>query len=678
MQNHNQKVNLIWNIAEHLRGSWKQHEYADVVLPLAVLKRLDSVLAPTKQKVLDRYADFSGQVDVDPILKSISGVGFYNTSPYDFQKLLEEPSQVARNFKTYLNSYSPNIRDIFEKFEFNNHLDRLEGGDLLYLILTEFNKVDLHPDVIDNHAMGSIFEELLRRFSEMSNETAGEHYTPRDVVRLMAQLMVEPDRQSFTESAHKITTIYDGASGTGGMLTLSKDYILENINPNADVYLFGQELNPVTFAMCKSDMLIRGEDPNNIRGGEKDHSKASTLSNDQFFGQTFSYTISNPPYGVDWKKDKSAVEKEYKRGYAGRFGAGLPRVSDGQLLFLQHMISKMQPEQEGGARTAIIMNGSPLFTGDAGSGESEIRRWVMEKDLVEAIIALPDQMFYNTGIGTYIWILSNRKPAERKGKVQLIDARELYAKTRKSLGQKRKTIEDTRDEILKLYMDFKEGELVKIFNTIDFAFRQITIERPLKLDFKINEERLARLKANKVFAEDNPSKKKGEKREEENKVWQELRSGIYETLESSRDKEWQSREVFLKDLTSAFKAHKLSVPARFIKIIWQELGERNEEAEICLDSKGNPEPDTELRDTENVPFGKDIYEYFAEEVKPYAADAWIDESKRDEQDGEVGRVGYEIPFTRYFYTYEPPRSVEEIEKDIVEVENELLELLKKL
>lgn len=678
MDNHNKQVSLIWNIAEHLRGSWKQYEYADVILPLAVLKRLDSILAPTKQKVLERNVDLSGKVDVDPILKSVSGVGFYNTSPYDFQKLLEEPSQVARNFKNYLNSYSPNIRDIFEKFDFNSHLERLEGGDLLYLILTEFNKVELHPDAVDNHAMGSIFEELLRRFSEMSNETAGEHYTPRDVVALMAELMLSPDKDLFLKSTHKITTIYDGACGTGGMLTISKDYIRKEINSKAEVYLFGQELNPVTYAMCKSDMLIRGEDPNNICGGEKDHSKASVLSNDQFFGKTFSYSISNPPYGVDWKKDKNVVEKEHLRGYAGRFGAGLPRVSDGQLLFLQHMVSKMQPEKDGGSRLAIIMNGSPLFTGDAGGGESEIRRWLMEKDLVEAIIALPDQMFYNTGIGTYIWIISNRKVKERKKKVQLIDARELYKKTRKSLGAKRKSVEETREEILNLYKDFKEGEKVKIFNTTDFAYRQITVERPLRLSFKIDDERINRLKENKVFKEDNPSKKKGEKGEEENQAWRKLRQEIFDLIAGMKEKEWNSREKFLKDLDTAFKEKGLKIEARHKKIIWQSLGDRDENAEVCLDSRGEIESDSELRDTENVPYGKDVYEYFEDEVKPYVSDAWIDESKRDHQDNQVGKVGYEIPFTRYFYAYTPPRSVEEIEQDIEGIENELLDLLKKL
>ena len=470
---------MIWNIEDILRGGWKQHEYQDVILPLVVLKRLDEILAATKPKVRAEMGRYEGKVkDLEPILKRASGVEFFNTSPYDLMNLLEEPRQIVKNFKNYLNGYSANIRDIFEKFDFDKQLARLEGGDSLFLVLQKLNEVNLHPDIVDNHQVGLIFEELLRKFSEMSNETAGEHYTPRDVIKLMVEVLLQPDQKEL-KKPHVIKRVYDPACGTGGMLTVAKDYILESINPKADVFLYGQELNAVTYAMAKSDMLIKGENPDFIRGGEANQQKASTLSNDQFFGEVFDYGISNPPYGVDWKKDKEVVEREAGRGFAGRFGAGLPRISDGQLLFLQHLVSKMKPEKDGGSRIAIVHNGSPLFTGDAGSGESEIRRWLLEKDYLEAIIALPDQLFYNTGINTYLWFVTNRKSKERKGKVQLIDGRGFFHKMRKSLGAKRKEIDEAgRKAILELYEKFEEGEHSKLMAITDFAYRQIQIERP--------------------------------------------------------------------------------------------------------------------------------------------------------------------------------------------------------
>lgn len=584
MENFNQKTSMIWSIADILRGGWKQHEYQDVILPLVVLKRLDSILADTKASVLEKYNEYKGKVnDLDPILKKTSGTAFYNISDYDFKTILGEPKHLAKNFKQYINGYSKNIQDIFEKFDFSKQLERLEGGDLLFYVIQELNKVDLHPSKVDNYQMGHIFEELLRKFSEMSNETAGEHYTPRDVIGLMTEMLFFPDKKEL-KKPHVIKKIYDPACGTGGMLSVAKDYILENINKEADIFLYGQELNSVTYAMAKSDMLIKGDNPDLIRGGEKDHSKASTLANDQFFAEVFDYGLSNPPYGVDWKKDKDAVEREAARGYAGRFGAGTPRISDGQLLFLQHLISKMKPEKDGGSRIAIVHNGSPLFTGDAGSGESEIRRWILEKDLLEAIVALPDQLFYNTGINTYLWFVTNRKSKERKGKVQLIDARALFKKTRKSLGSKRHEIDtEHKKQILDLYEAFEENEHSKIFKTTDFAYRQIQIERPLMADGK-----------------------------------------------------------------------------------------------IVKNKKGEVEIDKSLRDYENVPYEMDVNEYFEKEVKPYVPDAWINESVRDHKDGKVGIVGYDIPFTRHFYKYEAPRSLEEIETDIEKVENELLALLRQL
>lgn len=663
MENFNQKTSMIWNIADILRGGWKQHEYQDVILPLVVLKRLDSILTDTKSKVLEKNNEYKGKVnDMDPILKRTSGTAFYNISDYDFKTILGEPRHLAKNFKQYINGYSKNIQDIFEKFDFNKQLERLEGGDLLFYVIQELNKVDLHPSKVDNYQMGHIFEELLRKFSEMSNETAGEHYTPRDVIGLMTEMLFSPDKKDL-KKPHVIKKIYDPACGTGGMLSVAKDYILENINKEADIFLYGQELNSVTYAMAKSDMLIKGDNPDLIRGGEKDHSKASTLANDQFFGEVYDYSLSNPPYGVDWKKDKDAVEREATRGYAGRFGAGTPRISDGQLLFLQHLISKMKPEKDGGSRIGIVHNGSPLFTGDAGSGESEIRRWILEKDLLETIVALPDQLFYNTGINTYLWFVSNRKPKERKGKVQLIDARTFFKKTRKSLGSKRHVIDlESKQKIVDLYEKFEESDFSKIFKTTDFAYRQITIERPLKLNFEASFERIAKVKEEGAFK----------------KLSTEDQTNTLSLLEAFGDdkKKYINLEEFTKALDAYISPAKLSSALK--KAMLGALSERDESAEICLDKDGNPEPDGENRDFENVPYEMDIKEYFDKEVKPYVSDAWINGSVRDHKDGKIGIVGYEIPFTRHFYKYEAPRSLEAIETDIEKIENELLDLLKQL
>lgn len=678
MTNFQSKVSLIWNIAELLRGSWKQHEYQDVILPLTVLKRLDSVLAETKQEVLAEFNKHHGKINTAPVLRSITKVGFYNTSPYDFFKLLDDQKDIAKNLRNYINGFSENVQQIIEKFDFDKHLARLEGGNLLYLIIKEFNKVDLHPDVVSNLEMGYLFEELIRRFSEQSNETAGEHYTPREVIQLMVETMFTMD-ESFLQKDHLIKTIYDPCCGTGGMLSVAKKFIQEEINPKANIYLYGQELNPVTYAICKADMLIKGEDADKIKGGEKDHSKASTLSNDQFHENHFDYLLSNFPFGVDWKKDKEAVDREASRGFAGRFGAGRPRTSDGQLLFMQHILSKMQNVVDGGSRVAVVANGSPLFTGDAGSGESEIRRWILENDWLEAIVALPDQLFYNTGISTYIWFLTNRKPAERKGKVQLIDARNFYKKMRKSLGSKRHEIgDDDRATIKKLYVDYKENKHSKTFKNTDFAFRQITVERPLRLNFQVTPERIEQVKEQSGFQALSTSKKKGELATNEIEDGIALQNTILSVLETFDATLYKNREAFLKVFDTHFKNAELKLAPALKKAILAGLSERNEEADVCTDNKGNPEPDSELRDTENVPYEEDIYEYFKREVLPFAPDAWIDESKRDDRDGKLGRVGYEIPVTRHFYEYIPPRPLEEIEKDIEEVENELLTMLQKL
>lgn len=656
-ENFTSKAGLIWSIAEVLRGSWKQYEYQDVILPLVVIKRLDALLAPTKSKVLEQFHLLEGKVETDPVLKSLAKVGFYNTSPYDLEKLLDEPARITQNFRNYLNGFSVNIRDIIAKFEFEKQLERLEGGNLLYLVIKELNKVDLHPDVVDNHEMGSIFEELIRRFAEQSNETAGEHYTPREVIKMMVEVLFAPDKQELKKPSI-IKTVYDCACGTGGMLSVAKDHVRDAINDGATMYLYGQELNPTSYAMCKSDMLIKGENPDNIKGGEKDHSKASTLSNDQLFGQQFDYMLTNPPFGVDWKKDKEAVEREAERGYAGRFGAGLPRISDGQFLFLQHLIFKMRRPEDGGSRIAIVFNGSPLFTGDAGSGESEIRRFILEKDLLETVIALPDQLFFNTGINTYVWVLSNRKQEERRRKVQLIDARTFFEKKRKSLGNKRHEISDeNRKQIVKMYSDFKEGKHSKIFATTDFAYRQIVIERPLKLNFQASEERLARLKVSKHL---------------------EGQDKAIAALATLWKKTYKNREVFIKDVDAVLKKAAIKLKSPALKVIWQELSERDETADTCLDAEGKPEADSDLRDTENVPYGTSVFDYFDKEVAPFVPDAWVNEEVRDHKDKLIGKVGYEILFTRYFFTYQAPRDPEAIEADIEKVEAELLKLLKSI
>ncbi|NCU34076.1 SAM-dependent DNA methyltransferase [Candidatus Saccharibacteria bacterium] len=659
---------LVWRLADLLRGSWKQHEYQDVILPLLLLKRIDTMLEPTRSEVRRKYNQFNGKTDVAPILRATTKMDFYNTSEFDFDTLLDQPSHIAKNFQNYIDGYSENIQDIIAKFDFAKQLERLEGGNILYEMIKQLNQVDLSPSRIDNHEMGTIFENLLRRFSEQSNETAGEHYTPRDVVGLLAELLVEPDKENL-KRPHIGIRIYDPAVGTAGILSVVKQIITEKINPKADVYLYGQELNPQTYAIAKADMLIKGE-AGDIRGGDKDSSKASTLSNDQFFGESFDYISANPPYGVDWKKDKSAVEKEAERGYAGRFGAGTPRISDGQLLFLQHMVSKMRPAVDGGSRVGIVLNGSPLFTGSAGSGESEIRRWLLEKDLVETIVALPDQLFYNTGISTYIWILTNRKTPERKHKVQLIDARKQFTKRRKSLGNKRKDISEANaQQILEWYNEFKEGARVKIFDTREFGYRQVTIERPLQLSFQVTPERIELLRQHKLF-------EVGKKKPTYD-VYQV--DAIFAALDKLTGLPViKNQGDFLQKAKDAFASSDAPFDAKLQKVILQTMSESDDTADIITDSKGNPEADSSLRDTENVPLGQDVSEYFEREVVPYVPNAWINTKVTDHKDGEVGKVGYEIPFTRFFYEYKPPRDLHEIESDIKETEVELAKLLKEL
>lgn len=670
-RNHQEQVNFIWSIAELLRDDFKRGKYQDVILPLTVLRRLDCVLEPSKDAVLKKYEQYKNKLsDLTGILNKVSGYKFYNTSKYNFKKLLDDPKNIGRNLKQYINSFSPNMREIIDKFHFQAQIEALEEANLTYMVIGRFSEVNLHPNTISNLAMGYIFEELIRRFNEASNENPGEHFTPREIIRLMVNLLFVHDLD-ILKKQRIIKTVYDPACGSGGMLTEAKEWIIESVNKTANIELFGQEVNPETFAVCKSDMLIKGENADNIKFG-------STLSNDQLRGPKFDYMLSNPPYGKEWKKDRAAVEKEADLGDQGRFGAGLPRISDGQLLFLQTMISKMQAAN-GGSRIAIVMNGSPLFTGDAGSGESEIRRWIIENDWLEAIVALPNQLFYNTGINTYIWVLCNRKKPSRRGNVKLVNAVEFYEKMRKSLGDKRNFISDKQmQEISELYLDGQSSKFVKVYPNEYFGYRKITIERPLKLNFQASAERIEKLKADSVFQ----ALAKSKKRDEAKKVSKECegqkkQERIIETLLSMGHAVYKNQAAFEKALNSAFEKADLVLEPPIKKAILKNLSERDETSDVVTDKKGNPEPDTDLRDYENVSLGEDIREYFKREVLPHVPDAWISEDRkyRDHKDGQIGKVGYEISLTRYFYEYKPLRPLDEISGEIKQMENEIAGML---
>jgi type I restriction enzyme M protein len=675
MKNHSEITNFIWSVADLLRDAFKRGKYQDIILPLTVLRRIDCVLEPTKGAVLTTYNEFKGKLDdLSPQLTRASGYAFYNTSPFTFPLMLADAHNLGQNLRSYINHFSDNMREVIEKFDFENTISKLESSGLLYQVLERFKNIDLHPDVVSNHDMGYIFEDLIRLFNEALNENPGEHFTPREVIRLMVKLLLEPDKELFSDSARNLT-IYDPCCGSGGMLTIGKETI-EEINPGISVFLFGQEVNPETYAMCKSDLYIKskdGKDGENIQFG-------STLSNDRHSRMRFNYQLTNPPYGKEWKQDKDAVEREAEKGFSGRFGAGLPRISDGQLLFLQHMLGRMKPLEEGGGRIAIIMNGSPLFTGDAGGGESEIRRWILENDYLEALIAMPEQLFYNTGIATYVWILSNRKEPKRMGKVQLINASGFWVPMRKSLGDKRREISAEQiDQITAIYTAFEEGVLSKIFNTSDFGYRRITVERPLRLNFQATPERIELLKSQAGFINLAVSKQKEMMTKEREEVMgREYQQKVIDMLCAMTDTPFKDRNEFEKALSIASKESgtPLSPPLR--KAILAALSEQDETAAICMDGGGHPEADTELRDTENVPLGEDIWEYFEREVKPHVPDAWVNKSVVDIKDGTIGKIGYELNFNRYFYKYVPPRSLEEIESDIQQLEKEFLEMLREV
>lgn len=609
--NHQALSSFIWSVADLLRGDYKQSEYGKVILPFTILRRLDCVLEATKPKVLTELASISKTgLNPDPFLRRITGQAVYNTSLLDLVKLLGDQDNIRKNLYDYVAKFSPDAKDIFERFDFHTQIERLAKADLLYLVVEKFANIDLHPEAVDNTQMGLVFEELIRKFAEISNETAGEHFTPREVIRLMVNLLFIEDDEVLQPGNAVVRTIYDPTAGTGGMLSVAGEFLLEH-NPAARLNMFGQELNDESYAICKADMLIKGQDVGNIVAG-------NTLSDDGHVARKFDYMLSNPPFGVEWKKVEKAVRKEHEdKGFDGRFGPGLPRVSDGSMLFLLHLISKMRPAVDGGCRFGIVLNGSPLFTGGAGSGESEIRRYVLENDLVEAIVGLPTDMFYNTGIATYVWILSNKKPAARKGKVQLIDASSFWQKMRKSLGSKRKEMSDEQiADVTRLFGGFVEAQVATVFDADGKEVARHIVPA----------------------GEQVPEVKVGQ-------------------------------TVKLAPISRIFRDEDFGYTT-----ITVERPQRDDNGEIVLGvkgkQKGKPQADSALRDTENVPLSEDITAYFEREVLPHAPDAWIDEEK--------SKVGYEIPFNRHFYVFEPPRDLHTIDEELKAVSTNIRTMLEEL
>jgi type I restriction enzyme M protein len=742
---------LIWNIANLLRGPYRPPQYRRVMIPLTVLRRLDCVLEGSKDAVLAYHHSLkaTGKFEADAIETMVNHkfkLTFHNTSDFTFNKLLGDPDKLASNLANFMAGFSSRARKIIEKFKFEEEIEKLEEANRLFEVIKEVAAVDLHPDTIPNIAMGYLFEDLVRRFNEQANEEAGDHFTPREVIKLMVNLLLTHDDLVYRKA--KLIKIYDPTCGTGGMLSESEKVIIDpdtGLNPSADVRLFGQEYNPESFAICGSDLMIKGEDVKNIVFGDTlgtGKLKEGFADGDGHPDEHFHFMLANPPFGVEWKPEKDHVTKEHNEfGFAGRFGPGLPRINDGALLFLLHMISKMEksPTDGGeGSRIAIVFNGSPLFTGDAGSGESNIRRWIIENDMLEAVIGLPDQLFYNTGIYTYVWIVTNRKQAQRAGKVQLINGTDFAWKMKKSLGNKRKRIGDGTDgtphhiaALTRLYGDFQNdvrhtvGDIgtniaperdqskslfvSKIFDNQDFGYLKITVERPLRLNFAVTDERIARFKATAAFTELALSRKRKNKAkiEEEVLTGQAAQAAILEVLEGlkatfSAGQLVKNRSAFEKQLTAAFKQADIALEGKLKDVLLSpgSLGEKDPSADICVDKKGKPEPDADLRDTENVPLppatvlplpldyegkknkGKvdvapllalmqDHCEaYLKAEVLPYRADAWIDHSKI--------KVGYEIPFNRHFYEYVAPRPLDEIAADITILEQDIMAMLKEV
>jgi len=652
---------FIWQVADLLRGDYRRSEYGRVILPLTLIRRLDCVLEATKKEVLAVHAQYG---DRATLLRSAAGAQFWNTSPLTLTKILDDPANEADQLLEYLAKFSKHARDVIEKFDFGVHVKRMQRAHLLHKVLAKFCELDLHPDKVSNTEMGYLYEELIRKAFELSNETAGEHFTPRELIRLMVELLFMDD-DALLRKAGIVRTIYDPACGTGGMLSVAQERLHE-FNPQATLEAYGQELNPETYAICGADMMNKGQDLGNIAYG-------NSFTHDAFPDEKFSYLIANPPFGVEWRKYEEAIRAEAKHEFRGKFGAGLPKINDGSLLFLMHMWSKRKSADKEGSRLAIVFNGSPLFTGGAGSGESEIRRWIIENDWLEAVVALPDQLFYNTGIGSYFWVLTNRKSPQRRGKVQLIDAREFFVKMRKTLGEKRKEIPDSGvPEIVRLYGDFTENDKVKIFPNEQFGYLRITIERPLRLRWHVSAETLALFDADDKLALLLSEADRFALRGELVTVWGE-ESLTDRTLATKRIRECLAT-VYCTDK----KAEKVLVDV---------LSVRDPQAPPVTDAKGNPEPDPQLRDYENVslpavpvPFEADVThrlasidyqtavaDYMAAEILPYVPDAWVDHAKT--------KIGYEIPLTRHFYKYIPPRPLAEIYAEIRQLEAEILALV---
>ncbi|WP_419848857.1 type I restriction-modification system subunit M [Candidatus Poriferisocius sp.] len=661
----NNHAAFIWSVADLLRGVYKQSEYGRVILPLTVLRRLDCVLEPTKEEVLAAVGRLPDTLqNRDPLLAKFAGQSFFNTSRHTFATLLGDPDNVAGNLRNYIAGFSESARDIVDKFNFDGQIDRLNDHNLLYLVVSKFADLDLSPETVSDLDMGYLYEELIRRFSELSNETAGEHFTPREVIRLMVNLLFREDDELLTKPGI-VKTLLDPACGTGGMLSVAEDY-LRQLNPEARLMVFGQEVNAETYATCRADMLIKGQEASNIKFG-------NSFDDDQHQGERFDYLLANPPFGVEWKMVADKVKDEHAiQGFAGRFGAGLPRINDGSFLFLQHMIDKMKRRDEGGARLAIVFNGSPLFTGGAGSGESEIRRWIIESDMLEAVVALPDQLFYNTGIATYIWVVTNRKAPPRRGKVQLVDARDQFTKTGKSLGQKRKELSpDQIDEIARLYGSFEEGPQVKIFPNESFGFLHITVERPLRLRWEITDDTLSVVGTDKKVA----------------KLDYDRRESLLTQLRARRGDVYSTERAAQQAAQEALQTAAADKPAAIVKAVTEALAIRDPDAPIITDRSGTPKPDPDLRDYENVPlppmavpfepdpaarlqaieYSSAVDDYIQAEVHPYVPDAWHDPDK--------AKIGYEIPLARHFFTYVPPRSLREIDAEINMLESEIQSLL---
>ncbi len=657
-------ADFIWKNADDLWGNFKHVDFGKVILPFTLLRRLECVLEPTRDQVRETVKKMKDSgIDLDVILRTQTGYPFYNTSNYDLRSL--GATRTRQNLEDYIASFSDNARVIFEQFDFANTLARMDKAGVLYKICQNFAAIDLHPDAVPERVMSNVYEHLIRRFGAEVNEAAEDFMTPRDVVHLAIELLLDPDDQMFIDNPGLIRTLYDPTCGTGGFLSDG----MEHVNALRDRYSvapvivpYGQELEPETHAVCLASMLLKTVESDPGRDLSKNIKLGSTLSDDKLANERFHYCVSNPPFGKKWEMDQTAVVREHQeKGFEGRFGPKLPRVSDGSMLFLLHLLSKLETPERGGGRAAIVLSGSPLFNGNAGQGESEIRRYLLEEDVVEAIIALPTEIFFRTGIGTYIWLLSNKKPADRKGKVQLIDATTLFEPMRKSEGNKRRRVGDDQiRQIVHMYADFAETKESRIFDSRDFGYRRVKVLRPLRKKIVISAEGLAALESEKAWERLTTDSKD---------LWLKL---LDREMGATHDWHWMA--TWLRKNSGAMISQR-TVPAALIKAFQKAFGVRDPEIDPICDKNGDLIPDDDLTDFENIPLGTDIQDYMAQEVLPHAHDAYVDETFRDEYDGQVGVVGYEINFNRYFYEYQPPRDLEEIDAELKAVEAEIAAML---